>query len=68
VTRKIPRWIVKGERLVMVCPACGSKKLVRMYDRTAACCAMVHIAPEGIENAPSSEASMQRPTVQSTGQ
>ena len=49
MTHKLPKFIVRGERLVMVCPACGSKKLMRMYDRTAACCAMIHTAPPDIE-------------------
>jgi hypothetical protein len=44
VTRQLPRWTVKGERLHMICPACGDKKLVR-YDQTAACCGMIHKAP-----------------------
>ena len=67
MTRKLPRWIVKGERLHLVCPACNAKMPVA-YDRTAGCCAMIHTAPEGIENATSSEETMRTWSVPGTGQ
>jgi hypothetical protein len=44
MTRNLPRWIVKQERLTLVCPACSARKPMR-YDRTVSCCGAVHIAP-----------------------